>query len=432
MHRKNALCAMLFCVLGGCVHFPPIADMRAGVSAAPPAAAATMPFLFDDNRVFVEIAFIRPDGSRREALAFVNMGAGAFVLSNKLFRELAPKPGTPLHIAFGTLDIALDGAAVQPESIANSLTIGLDPFAGPPDMAKAAQGEGGMMAGFAAPLPVEAEIPPGLLQHFVVTYDYAARTMTLAPPGAPAPEGIAVPLRIAPHSGVAVVDVVSDGTRHPFVLDNGGSWGLVRDAGVWTKPHPDWLRGVGGIGEANYLMDGQDADVPVLVLRDVHVGPLTLAHVGVAQTAGDGLLAGWISGLFWDRIYAPKAGEPVEGAIGGDVLRHFKLSIDYPRRMSYWQEQSPLDGGDLDQVGIVLGRRNGETRIAAVARKDGSETVTGVQPDDKLLKIGDLDTATATRGQLLGALHGRPGESKRLLLERDGKQFTVDVSITAF
>ncbi|MEJ1968357.1 MAG: hypothetical protein WDN03_06930 [Rhizomicrobium sp.] len=56
-------------------------------------SSATVPFRLDDNRIFVAVAFRRPDGTARKALAMVNMGAGALVLSNALFRELAPLPG---------------------------------------------------------------------------------------------------------------------------------------------------------------------------------------------------------------------------------------------------------------------------------------------------------------------------------------------------
>lgn len=128
---KNALGAMLVCALTGCVHLPPVPDMSGGVSVAGP-ASATVPFTFDDNRVFVEIAFLRPDGGTRKALAFVNPGQGGLTLSNALFRELAPKPGKPLHLTFGAMDIAVDGAEVLPESLSNEMTIGLDPFAGMP------------------------------------------------------------------------------------------------------------------------------------------------------------------------------------------------------------------------------------------------------------------------------------------------------------
>ncbi len=432
--RKNALAALLLCALAGCIQVPPVADMSAAVTSpslygAGP-SSATVPFRLDDNRIFVAVAFRRPDGTARKALAMVNMGAGALVLSNALFRELAPLPGKPLRMTFGAMNIAIDGAAVQPESMANSMSIGFTST--PPSAAAMARGPGGLMAEFADPLPVEAMIPPGLLQHFVVSYDYAARSMTLAVPGGPKPAGIAVPVRIDSRTGFATVDVAIDGARHAFVLDNGGSYGLVRDASTWTDRHPGWRRSVGGVGEANYLMNGGEAGAAVVKLRDAALGPLRLDELGVVETKAGGPLGGLVSDLFWDRIYAPKAGEAVEGAIGGNVLKSFRFTVDYPNRTSYWLQQAPLDIRDLDQVGITLVRAKGTTAIAGVAEKNGKPTVEGVAAGDILLKIDDLAAAGSTRGQLLAALHGVPGTAKHLTLERDGRQFTVDAPVTAF
>ena len=431
---KNALCAALLCALSACVHTPPIPDFGAAVTSpslqGKGPASATVPFRLDDNRIFVEVSFVKPDGSERKVLAFVNMGAGALTLSNALYRELAPMPGKPLHMKFGAMDIATDGATVQPESLANSLTISFS--SSEPNAEEMARRPGGLMASFADPLAVEAILPPGLLQHFQVAYDYAAKTMTLAAPGTQKPEGIAVPIRIDPKTGFAMVDADIGGARHVFVLDNGGSYGAVRSIAPFVAHHPDWLRSVGGIGEANYLMDGSETGAPVAKLRGAALGPLHLDELGVVQIGGGGLLAGYVSDLFWDRIYSAKAGEPVEGWIAGNTLKSFRFTVDYPNRMTYWLQQAPLDTDDLDQVGITLAHIKGVTTVAGIAQRDGRPTVTGVEPGDVLLKIGDTPTAGATRGELLAALHGKPGEIKHLALERDGKAVTVDAPVTAF
>ena len=88
--------------------------------------------------------------------------------------------------------------------------------------------------------------------------------------------------------------------------------------------------------------------------------------------------------------------------------------------------------GDLDQVGLILARRNGVTTVAGIAQKDGADTVSGVQPGDTLLKIDGIATPPLTRGELLAALHGKSGEIKHLTLEREANEFEVDVLVTAF
>ena len=429
---KNALCAMLLCALAGCIHLPPVPDMSAGVTATGP-ASQTLPFTFDDNRIFVEIAFARPDGSPRKALAFVNQGQGGLALSNALFRELAPRPGKPLHLMFGAMDIAVDGAAVLPETLSNAMTIGLDPFAGAPTAQVSARGAGGEMADFAAPMPVEAVIPPGLLQHFQVVFDYGARTMTLATTGTLKPDGIAVPIRVNPKTGFAMVDATIDGTRHVFVIDNGGSYGGMRDTDPLVAAHPAWLRAQGAVGEANLTMQGVEVGVPVVKVRDVAIGALRLDEFGVIEMGGGGgPMNALLSRLFWDDIYSAKAGELVDGMLAGNVLKSFRLTIDYPNRMSYWLQQAPLDGRDLDQVGLTLSRFKGVTTVAGIARKNATDTVAGVAAGDTLVKIDGRDTRSMTRGALLSALHGTPGAIRRLTLERDGKQFDLDAKVTAF
>lgn len=430
--RAPALCALTASVFAGCLQLPPVADMRAPVTSASAVASTTLPFIFDGDRIFVEVTFTRPDGSARKALAFVNQGEGGLDLSNKLFRELDPKPGHPLRLKIGAMEMVVDGGVACPETLASNMSIGLNPFAGPPSYADAAQRAGGDMATFAAPMNVEAVIPPGLLQHFQVVFDYAARTMTLAQPGTLKGEGVAVPIRVNPKTGFAVLDATIDGAPHVFVLDDGGSYSGIRDAGPLLAAHPDRLRVTGGVGMANLTMQASDAGMPVAKVPHLAVGALQLDGVGLLQMGVPGMLGGFVSGIFWDRIYSAKAGEPVDGMLGNNVLKDFRLTVDYPNRMTYWLRQSPPDMHDLDQVGLTLARAGAVTTIAAVAQKNGMDTVTGVAPGDTLVKIDGRDTPAMTRGQLLDALHGKPAETRRLTLERDGKPFIVDAPVTAF
>ncbi len=114
------------------------------------------------------------------------------------------------------------------------------------------------------------------------------------------------------------------------------------------------------------------------------------------------------------------------------MLKSFRLTLDYPNRTSYWLRQAPIDTQDLNQVGLVLARANDTTVIAGIAKKNSADTVTGVMPGDKLVKIDALETASATRGAVLAALHGAPGDRRHLVLERDGKRVEVDAVVTAF
>jgi hypothetical protein len=421
------LALVLAVAVASCMYMPPVPDMSAAVQWSTPQAhglrQVTVPFILDDNLVFVEISFLKPEGAERKVLAAVNMGQAPMYISNALFRELAPGKGHPLRFRIGEAEIDEDGSTVQPESMLQELIFD----SSPPTPAEMAMRPGGRIENLFLPLKVEAIIPAGVLQHFEVVWDYGARTMTLAAPGSLKPEGIPVPIRVNPESGFVNLDVSFDGTEHPFVIDDGGSYSGFRDAKLWIAAHPERLRSIGGIGEANYSMGGDDAVLPVVKISKVAFGPLQLDELGGVEV----LFPRLVGSLFWDW-YSQKAGETTDGWIGGNVLKNFRVTIDCRNRMSYWLAEQKLDAHDLDQVGIVLQRVNGIVTVAGIARKNGVEMVRGVEKGDRLLKIGDLDTSTATHGQLLAALHGNPDDIRHLLLERKGKRIEVDVAVTTF
>jgi hypothetical protein len=320
---------------------------------------------------------------------------------------------------------------VLPQSGANAMTMTLNPFGGAPTAADMARSSAGEQMDFFNPMKVEAIIPPGLLQHFQVVFDYGARTMTLAAPGALAPDGVMAPIRINRSTGFASIDVTVKGRRHSMVIDNGGSYTALKDAGDWPVTDQE-IRSAGGIGPANYMMQpgGIDAASNVVRLPQATLGALVLSELNGQEIATPGMLGFLLGGAFWDS-YSEKAGEETEGWLGGNLLKNFRLTLDYPNRRSYWLRQGTLDTS-LDQVGIVLGRSKEAVTITGIARKGGVPTVTGVEAGDQLLRIGNLDVATATRGQMLSALSGKPGEMRRLLLERDGRRLEVDVPVTGF
>jgi C-terminal processing protease CtpA/Prc len=70
--------------------------------------------------------------------------------------------------------------------------------------------------------------------------------------------------------------------------------------------------------------------------------------------------------------------------------------------------------------------------VAAIAAKDGRATVKGIVPGDKLLQVGDVELSSATWGRVFEAMHGSPGESRTLVVERDGVRVKVVAPVTRF
>ena len=120
------------------------------------------------------------------------------------------------------------------------------------------------------------------------------------------------------------------------------------------------------------------------------------------------------------------------GWIGGNVLKAFRLALDYPNRMSYWMRQTDPETDDLHQVGLTLRFEAGDYFVAGIARRNGVATVEGVLPGDRLVRVDGLDTRGATRGAVFHALHGNPGDLHRLVLERPSRRLTVAAPVTAF
>jgi hypothetical protein len=185
--------------------------------------------------------------------------------------------------------------------------------------------------------------------------------------------------------------------------------------------------------------DGAEARAVIMRLPELRIGSLLLEQVGALgieraappfpPAPGEQI----VHGNFFDW-YSKKTPEPVIGWIGANVLKNFRVTIDFPRRTIYFERQNKVDCYDLSQVGITLETRDGQKGyfIAGVALKDGRPTVDGVVVGDRLVKIDDLDVSIATRGAIFAALHGEPGSLRMLVLERDGRQLTLPAKVTAF
>jgi C-terminal processing protease CtpA/Prc len=58
--------------------------------------------------------------------------------------------------------------------------------------------------------------------------------------------------------------------------------------------------------------------------------------------------------------------------------------------------------------------------------------VDGVQTGDQLISVGGHVLTSGTTGQIFASMHGAPGATRELVLERNGARFTVVAKITAF
>lgn len=130
--------------------------------------------------------------------------------------------------------------------------------------------------------------------------------------------------------------------------------------------------------------------------------------------------------------YSKKTTRPATGAIGGNVLKAFRVMIDYPNSAIYLERKIDQPDRELNLVGLILAPsrdRDGRFGVRGIAKKDGKDTVEDVQPGDKLLQVDGVDMQGLTMDSVIDSLRGKPGDIHSLLLDRKGKQFTVKAPV---
>ena len=377
--------------------------VAASVQGQAKSRSASEHFLIDHNRIFVELEFVRPDGSNREALAFMDSGDPNFEFTASLANELGLDKNNPIRARFGGMNLHVD-----PKIVA-SADEGATMFAG---------------------MVVEANLPSTVLDQYDVILEYGNRTLTLASPASLKHEGVRIPCKVNPKTGLISVQARIDGTAYALAIDAGSAYTWIDQsvAGKWITAHPQWVRGVGAVGDAN--MNGALPELTGTILRlpAIHVGALAFEKAGALAVSGGWDKAG--PNLF--QWYSQKTAEPVAGFIGGNILRQFRVEIDYAHATTYWKRVAPPDSSDLDQVGITIGVHGGKYSVIALPTQNGKATVHGIAVSDQLLSVDGVAVTGATMGKVLAALHGRPGEIRRLVLERNGKLFSVEARVTRF
>jgi hypothetical protein len=385
-----------------------------GFAAGPPAQTApdrawtsvTVPFEMDHNRMFIEVEFILPDGTGRKARAWVDTGNEAVVLQEPLARELG------FEVPAGKEEFV-----ALPKSPALRLSgVPLDTAKIPAGALRGPRLRPGLL--------VEAQLPANLFLPYHVILDYPAKTLTVAKPGVLKPRGAPVPCRVNPETGLFLVDAVLDGETVALGIDNGSSYTWVSDTltKAWQGRHPEWPSGVGAVGAANFFGFGFERLGVLMRLPEMGIGTLTARNAGVA---------GLPQGMFdW---YSKKSAGPVRGFIGANVLKGYRLELDFAGKMTYWEAGPAPDPNDLDIVGLNLRpEADGGYTVAGVAVKDGEPSVEEVRPGDRLISVDGRDTAGLAMGAVVDSLRGAPGTEHTLILERKGERITVKAKTARF
>ncbi|MFI5371782.1 MAG: PDZ domain-containing protein [Candidatus Eisenbacteria bacterium] len=121
-----------------------------------------------------------------------------------------------------------------------------------------------------------------------------------------------------------------------------------------------------------------------------------------------------------ERVLSADVGEPVHGLLGYSFLRHYRVTIDYPRRV-LWLDPLPRETDDRPyeycHVGLQLERR--ESSVVVTGVLDGSPAErAGIRVGDVLVALDDGTVAERDLIETIRSLEGPPGSRVTLTLRR--------------
>jgi len=384
-----------------------------------PSAAPSVPMILDHNRMLVDAEFQRKDGSWRKARLWIDTGNPDFFMSEGLARDL----GIDL-VAADTASEKVPALQITPPQGVRIGGMPLD-FSGVNSIVLFTPGW------LFSTTHCDANLPSTVLSRYEVAFDYPALLVTIAPPGELTPRGTRAPATVDAKTGIVQIDALVDGDTLSFALDNGASFSFTSDDVLerWSRRHPDWARSAGGLGYANiWGWWPGEPEWPLVRVPEISWGGVTLAGVGIA-----GLPKMFPGGMALGEWYSQKTARPVDGILGPNAFKAFRVEIDFAGAAVYFEKRAPFDTADMDLVGLTLRPEDdGSYSVLGVAAKDGQPAVRDVKPGDKLLEVGGLKTTGATMGTVIDALRGRPGDLRRLVLERGGKRYSVEAQVVRF
>jgi predicted aspartyl protease len=196
---------------------------------------------------------------------------------------------------------------------------------------------------------------------------------------------------------------------------------LFADSLATLVPESRRWRAIGGVSASTLFGDSGARMTRVPWMRvadardpqDAGRGP-TAAELEDADVA---VLGGEI-----ERVLAADIGEPVHGLLGYSFLRHYRVAIDFPRRV-LWLDPRVDDADERAyeycHVGVQIERRGAEVVVAGVL--DGSPAArAGIRVDDVLATVNGAPVTSRDVIETTRALEGPPGSRVELTLRRAG------------
>jgi hypothetical protein len=273
-------------------------------------------------------------------------------------------------------------------------------------------------------LEADINLPSAVLCNYDVVIDYPGKQFTIGSPGAVHFKGKPVKGFFNPQNHLIQIPGKVNGQGFNLALDAGTPVAFISAHLVskWSKKHTTWPSLRGAIGIANLWGLDDEPDWQLLRVDKMEYGGLTFPDVIAVSFPADRL-----------DYFQKRAGIATAGLMGAASLLNYRIGIDYTHGIVYFQHISDPVEADMNLVGLTLRpEADGRYSILGVSRYNGKPSVPDVLKGDIVLKVNNKNISGLTMGKAWSLLHGNPGTSFTLTVERAGKQFTINAIAHSF
>ena len=193
------------------------------------------------------------------------------------------------------------------------------------------------------------------------------------------------------------------------------------------KKHPEWPVVTGTLGCANMWGWWPENEELFQVVRvpEMQWGNITLENTGIAGVPdfpGNNLTLG--------EWYSLKTSYPVDGFLGANVLKAYRVGIDYASNRVYFAKGMLNTESDLDMVGISVRQMPDLSyQVLGIPKIQAKLMVQDIEPGDTIISIDGFSVKGATMGTVVDKLRGKPGEIRKIIIERKGEKISIDAVV---
>jgi hypothetical protein len=254
--------------------------------------------------------------------------------------------------------------------------------------------------------------------------NYPDREFTIAAPGTLKFAGVKSKLLLNADNGLIQIPSKLENKSYNFGLDVGTPVSFLAGdvLAEFERSHPDWPRMTGAVGIANLWGMSDEAHAQLLKTPRLQFGPVVLTDVIFSTLPTDVM-----------EFVQKRAGVQTAGLVGASAVLNYRVGLDYKHETLYLDLRNFYKPRDMDVVGLVLRPElDGRYTIIGVADYNGKSSVPEAQPGDILISSDAARATGATMGQVWSSLEGNPGQVRKLVLDRAGKQIVVNAVVQHF